>query len=89
VDEVCKGFHHLEGTLGVEGGGLLVCQHYGGVVDQGTRDGDALLLSAGELSGQVVEPVAEAQAGEDLRRADAANRVGSVSLEPTGGDNVV
>ena len=47
MDEICECFHHLEGTFCVERGSWFVCQHHRGVVDEGTRDGNALLLPAG------------------------------------------
>ena len=50
VDEIRKGFNDLISTFGVERGSWFICQHHGRVMDQRTRDGNALLLSAGELS---------------------------------------
>src|SRR5262245_59906593 len=38
-------------------------------VDQGTRDGDTLLLAAGELIGMVMRPVGEADHFQRLQRA--------------------
>ena len=45
---------------GVEVAGGLVAEQQIGVGDDGAGDGDALLLAAGELAGEVVEAVAEA-----------------------------
>src|ERR1700677_4645516 len=49
---------HVEGGIGVVGvevAGGLVGEDYGGSGNQCSRDGDALLLSAGKLVGAVVE----------------------------------
>ncbi len=48
------------GAGGVEVSGGFVGEDEVGIGDDGAGDGDALLLSAGELAGEVVEPVAEA-----------------------------
>ena len=45
---------HLEPQLGVEVGERLVHQHQRRLDDDRARDGDALLLAAGELAGQLV-----------------------------------
>ena len=60
--------HDLAGGVAVQGAGGLVGPHQCGLGDEGTRDGDALLLATGELSGPVVCPVGEADAGEHLPR---------------------
>ena len=62
MDEVSEGFHDLKGALGIEGGGRLVCQHDGGVVDQSTSNSDTLLLSAGKLGREVVQPIIQPKA---------------------------
>ncbi len=56
--------HHFLGGVGVECAGGFVGQDQGGTVDDRAGDGDALLLTAGELVGFVVESVAEADAIE-------------------------
>jgi hypothetical protein len=76
VDEIRERLHDLIGAFGVKGGGRLVCQNDGRIMDQGTRDGDALLLAAGELRREVVQPVTEPETGEDLRRTEASRFIG-------------
>src|SRR3990167_2174662 len=46
--------HHLQSGLGVEVAGRLIGEDDLRIVDERPRDGDALLLSAGELIGQIV-----------------------------------
>ncbi len=47
-------FHDGEGRVGVEIAGRLVGEDDFGVSDDGAGDGDALLLTAGELVGVVI-----------------------------------
>ncbi|EMA68522.1 GDSL-like lipase/acylhydrolase domain-containing protein [Halorubrum distributum JCM 13916] len=54
--------------LGVEVPRRLVREQHGGLVDQRAGDGDALLLPARELARLVVEPVAEPEPREQVRR---------------------
>ena len=64
-----EGFHELDDFLtgfGVEVSGGLVGEDDAGRIGEGSGDGDALLLSAGELEGFVVESVSEADALEDV-----------------------
>ena len=56
------------GGVGVQGGGGLVAQEDLGRGGQGTGDGDALLLSAGELGGIGVGLVGEAHQLQQLQR---------------------
>ena len=49
VEQIGECFDNLARALAVERGGRFVCQHDGWIVDQGTRDGNALLLAAGKL----------------------------------------
>ncbi len=65
---------HLEAELGVEVGERLVHQHERRLDDDGARDGDALLLAAGELAGELVFLALEADQGDRL--VDAARRLG-------------
>ena len=51
---------HLPAGVRVQGAGGLVGQDDGGTAGQGPGDGHPLLLTAGELIGQVVELVAQA-----------------------------
>jgi len=84
--------HDLLAGAGVEIAGRLVGEDDGGIVDEGTRDGDALALAAGEFVRPVVDAVAEADvlqrehralpafvglhAGVDQRELDVVERVG-------------
>ena len=64
--------HDLGAALGVEVAGGLVGEQHGGLGDDGARDGDALLLSAGKLGGRVILAVAEPDRVQRLGRARRA-----------------
>jgi hypothetical protein len=51
----------------------LVGEEDGGLVDDGSGDGDALLLSAGQLRWTVVEPVGKAERAKQLLRTVAGS----------------
>jgi hypothetical protein len=55
VDEV----EDLETSLGIKIAGWFIGENHEGVVDEGTGDGDTLLLTTGELGGAVVEALVE------------------------------
>jgi hypothetical protein len=60
-----------EGQRGLSGGrieiaGGFVGQDKPGTIGQGSGDGDALLLTDGELTGQMVEMVGQAHVGEQI-----------------------
>ena len=60
---------HVEdgvGVLGVQVTGGLVGKHDGGMGDEGAGDGDALLLTAGELVGTVVEAAGKAEEASEV-----------------------
>ena len=56
------------GGSGVQGGGRLVAQQDLGVAGQGTGDGDALLLAAGELGGIGIRLVGQIHDVQKLQR---------------------
>ncbi len=60
--------HDLVTDLRVEIGGRLIGQDERRVVDQRPGDRHPLLLAARQLLGQEVEPLAETQVGQELRR---------------------
>ena len=60
VDGVAQQFEHVVGGLRVEVAGRLVGEHDRRARDQRARDGDALLLAAGQLGRAVVQAVADA-----------------------------
>src|SRR6202023_968605 len=64
---------------GVEVAGRLVGEDQVRIGDQRAGDGDALLLSSGELHGPVVDAVAKANLVERLQRKVAP--IGSVSVQ--------
>ena len=66
---------HLEAQLGVEIRERLVHEHERRLDDDGAGDGDALLLAAGKLAGQLV--LLAVQAHERHRLVDAALRLGA------------
>ena len=53
--------------MAVEGRGRLVEEHDGGALQDGARDGDPLLLAAGELQPALADPGGEA-VGQPARR---------------------
>ena len=57
VDGVAHELEHLGARPRVEVAGGLVGEDDRGVGDQGAGDGDALLLTSGELAGAVADPV--------------------------------
>ena len=61
--------------VAVEIAGRLVGEEDARRVGERARDGDALLLAAGELRREVIEPVAEPDAREQLARARAGAAV--------------
>ncbi len=71
---------HVEygvGVFGVEVTGGLVGEDNGGAVDEGAGDGDALLLSAGEFVGAVIEATGDAeQIGEVVEQGAIESGLG-------------
>ena len=65
LGEVSDDLEDFADEFGVEGGGWFVEEHKFGVHGEGSGDGDALLLAAGELGGVGVGFVGEADAGEE------------------------
>ena len=70
--DLFQDLHHLHARLAVERAGRLVGEQDIRIVDERSRDGDALHLTAGHLVRLFVELVAEAHALERLFRALAA-----------------
>src|SRR5262249_45873227 len=70
----------------VQVAGRLVGQQHVRVLDQGTGDGDALLLAAGQLAGQVLGTVAEADAVQGFARSVVPVVVGCVERDEGGLD---
>ena len=66
--EGAHGAQHLARELRIERGGRLVKEHDVGPHGKRPCDGDALLLSAGELTRVVILAVHEADLGEELTR---------------------
>ena len=64
--------HDLDARLGVERAGGLVGQQDLRVVDEGARDGDALHLPAGKLTGLLVDVLGQADAPEGFQGPFAA-----------------
>ncbi len=66
--------HDLGAALGVEIAGRLVGEEHRRPRDDGARDGDALLLAAGQLGRRVPLAALEADLGERRQRQLAAAR---------------
>src|SRR6188768_417428 len=62
--EPLEDIHYLDGGSRVERSSRLIRQDNGRVVDQGPRQGDSLLLSAGKLAGHVLLPVRQSHFGQ-------------------------
>jgi hypothetical protein len=69
VQRVGQELHHGVAVLGVEVARGLVGEEHGRGAGEGAGDGDALLLAAGELGGQVLGAVAHADLLEGLGHA--------------------
>ena len=61
--------HDLHARLGVEGAGGLVGQQDLGVIDEGSRDGDALHLATRHLRGLLVDVVLQADTFKSVKGA--------------------
>ncbi len=72
--------HHLQTNLGVEVTRWLVGQDEFGVSDYGAGNGDALLLTARELLGEVVSAVADGHAAQHLFDALLALLLGDAQI---------
>ena len=75
--------HDPVGGGGIEVAGWLVCQQDQGAVDEGSGDGNPLLLAAGELVREVGQLLAEPDQVEDLR-APVTSRRGGAARSPRG-----
>ena len=62
--ELLKNPHDFDARAAVEIAGRLVSQDDLRIVDQSAGDGDALLLSAGELAGMMIFAAGKADGGE-------------------------
>ena len=58
--QVYQNLHHYVGAAGVEVTGGLIEQEDRGVIRDGSRDGDTLLLTTGQLVREMVETAAQA-----------------------------
>ena len=66
IDQGAHAVHHEPPGFGVELGGRLVGHHDRGARDHRLGERRPLLLSSGELVGEVVDAVADAEPFEDL-----------------------
>src|SRR6266568_1106227 len=73
--EVVENLENLDAGTGIEVAGGLVGQDDERLIDERSRDGDALLLAAGEFEGFVVQAMAQAHPLGNLRRQGAAFRL--------------
>src|SRR5689334_25085973 len=72
--EPLEDLHDLDARAAVEIAGWLIGEQDRRIVEQRARDGDALLLAAGELIRMVASAIGEADRGERTQRAGAAIR---------------
>ena len=69
--DLAEEFHDLTAAMGVEGRGWFVGENEAGVIGEGAGDGDPLLLTAGEGSGQVIGSVANSQVIQQFLRPES------------------
>ena len=79
---------HVLGALGIEVADRLVRENDVGIVDERTGDGDALLLSAGELVGELVRLLDDAEPSQE-RDTVLAAFLGGFASEDLGQADVV
>src|ERR1700730_17054419 len=65
IVQLLKNSHDLDARAAVEISRWLVGQHHLGIIHQSARDGDALLLSAGELTRMMIFPALQTDRSED------------------------
>ena len=70
---------HFRGTGGIQVAGGFVGEDHIGIGDDGAGDGDALLLAAGKLAGEVVEAIVQADELERGLGILAARRRGKAA----------
>ena len=70
--ELLEHCHDFDAGPAVEIAGRLIGEHYRGLVDNGARDRDALLLTAGKLAGKMVLTIARPT---DARTRSALSRL--------------
>ena len=83
---VAQELQHLGGRAGVEVARGLVGEHDGRLGDERPGDGDALLLTAGELGGPVAAPIGEADTVEQVEDARLICRAGATGEPDRQGD---
>ena len=79
---------HLVGGFGVQIAGGFIGEDEGGVHRQGAGEGDALLLAAGHVGGEVVGPGGEADLAEQVVRALAHGGVREAAIGEDGHHHV-
>ena len=72
--QLAQQIHHRFAALRIEVAGRLVGEQDERLAGDGARDGDALLLTARQLAGQVLRAVRHADAFERRRRRAACAR---------------
>ena len=65
--ELTQQFDHLLGAAWVEVGGWLVGEHHRGIPDQGSRDGDSLLLTTAQFARSMLPTVGQTDTIEQFR----------------------
>ena len=85
--QAAQDLENRRSVLLIERSGRLICQHELWIVDEGARDREALLFTAGELVRQMVGDSGEAERVDELVRSPgaAARRAG----KPGGQQNVL
>ena len=75
----CQGFKHDDADLAVERPGRLVAQKHFGPLRDRAGNGDALLLTAGQLGRKVVHPLLQA----DKFQCAPSGDIGSLEISVT------
>ena len=73
--------HEVGAALGIEGAGRLVSEDDFATVHQRPGDADALLLAAGQGAGAVAQPVAEAEADQQVGGAAGARAIVDAGID--------
>ena len=71
---------YLVAAVTIECAGRLVRENYRGIIDQGARDRDTLLLAAGEFGGTMIGPIAKPEALEQFDRTLRALVLGKAGV---------
>ena len=76
IVELLKNSHDFDAGPAIEISGRLIRQKHFRAVDQGARDGDTLLLTAGKLTGMMIFAARQSDRSQNIVRSCAQFGVG-------------